>query len=148
MAEVRHPQPMRMLVIAFRALGDMVLISPILRALKQTGRITSLTLLVDTLGAEVFRNNPWVDRLMVLDRAAHRRLPWRTRMRAGLALIRDLCAKRFGAAVDLAARGWPGSRVRRCGVATSWAGEVGAALTWVADLPRLDGSSLTRSFIR
>jgi len=72
----------RLLVIAFRALGDMVLITPAVRALKQEGGAGSLTLLVDAFGAEVFERNPWVDELIVVDRAAQRRRPLAARLAA------------------------------------------------------------------
>ncbi|MBI3608039.1 MAG: glycosyltransferase family 9 protein [Nitrospirae bacterium] len=89
------------LVLALRALGDSVLMTPIIRLLKQRGGAGSLTLLVDALGAEVFQHNPWVDRLIVLDRAAQRRLPWHERLRADWTLIGALRAERFDTAVDL-----------------------------------------------
>lgn len=91
----------RLLVIAFRALGDMVLVTPALRALKQRSGGGSLTLLVDGLGAEVFHQYPWVDELIVFDRAAHRQRPWRERLAADRRLVRRLRRARFDVAVDL-----------------------------------------------
>ncbi len=89
------------LVLALRALGDSVLMTPIIRLLKQRTGASSLTLLVDALGAEVFQHDPWVDRLIVLDRSTHRRLPWGERLRADWKMISALRAERFDTAVDL-----------------------------------------------
>ena len=91
----------RVLVIAFRALGDMVLITPVVRALKQRDGADSLTLLVDALGAEVFERNPWVDELIVVDRAVQRRRPLTARLAADWALVQRLRAGRFEVCVDL-----------------------------------------------
>jgi lipopolysaccharide heptosyltransferase II len=92
---------MKLLVLALRALGDMVLITPIVRALKQRAGFDSLTLVVDAFGAEVFTHNPWVDRLIVLDRVAHRRLPWPSRLAADWTLMRTLRRENYDVAVDL-----------------------------------------------
>ena len=117
---------MKGLVVALRALGDMVLITPIVRALKQRGGFHSLTLMVDALGAEVFMHNPWIDCLMVVDRVAHRRRPWPSRLVADWALMRALRRERYDVAVDL----FPGPR--------------SAMLTRVSGAPRRYGQDAGR----
>lgn len=58
------------LLIAIRALGDTVLITPIIRALKERFPISKVLVAVDAIGADVLLHNPHIDRLFVIDRAA------------------------------------------------------------------------------
>jgi lipopolysaccharide heptosyltransferase II len=91
----------RVLVLAIRAIGDMVLMTGLIRTLHERLKPESLTVLADGPGAEIFANSPHVDRVIRLDRAASRRLPWHVRLRESVALMRRLRAERFTLAVDL-----------------------------------------------
>lgn len=91
----------RVLVIAFRALGDMVLITPIVRLLKRARPSVHLTVVVDALSHEVLLHNPHIDRLVVVDRIAERRLPAARRWKEEYRRLADLRAGRFDVAVDV-----------------------------------------------
>ena len=92
---------MKILVIALRALGDMVLITPILRLLKRSQPSVELTVIADAIGYEVLLNNPHIDQLVVIDRNQHRRLSLAKRLQKELHFLSDLRAKQFDIAVDL-----------------------------------------------
>jgi len=77
----RHDEPMVrggnhkgaslcILLMAIRALGDTVLITPIIRALKEQFPISKVLVVVDAIGADSLLHNPHIDRLFVIDRAA------------------------------------------------------------------------------
>lgn len=91
---------MKVLVGAFRALGDMVLITPILCLLKDS-LACELTVVVDELGYEVLLHNPHIDRLIAIDRDKNRHLSPTERLRRELALILHIRSERFDVAVDL-----------------------------------------------
>jgi len=92
---------MKILVIAFRALGDMVLITPVLHLLKTERPQTELTVVVDAISYEVLLNHPSIDRLIVVDRNENKKLPLTQRFRKEWGLISQLRSERFDAAVDL-----------------------------------------------
>jgi predicted lipopolysaccharide heptosyltransferase III len=88
-------------VIAIRTIGDLVLVTPVLRLLKQRVPASYLAVLADGLSAEVLRYNPHVDRTMVIDRSLMRKLePWQ-RVREEWNFVRSLRAERFDIVVDL-----------------------------------------------
>lgn len=91
----------RVLVMALRAIGDVVLITPILRLLRQRVPAAYLAVVADGVSAEVLRNNPHVDRIIVINRALARRLSWHQRLLDTVSLLKDLRAERFDIAVDL-----------------------------------------------
>lgn len=91
----------RILVIARRAIGDVVLITPLLRLLKERVPAGYLGVLVEENCADVLRHNPHVDEVFVLERTKRAEDRWPTRIRKGLTLIRTIRAKRFDIAVDL-----------------------------------------------
>ncbi len=91
----------RVLVLAIRAIGDVVLITPILRLLKQRVPASYLAVLADGPSAEVLRHNPHVDRIVAINRSASRKLPRYHRLWNTLSLLKDLRAERFDIAVDL-----------------------------------------------
>lgn len=91
----------RILVIAIRAIGDVVLITPHLRLLKERTGASFLTVLVDGAGADVLEHNPCVDRVVRIDRRRSRRLSWGRHVAEIWSLIRGLRAGRYDIAVDL-----------------------------------------------
>src|SRR2546428_3598545 len=91
----------RILVVAIRAIGDLVLITPILRLLKHGVPASYLAVVADGSSSDVLRHNPHVDHLMCMDRAASRRLPWYQQLRDSLSLLKELRRVQFDVAVDL-----------------------------------------------
>jgi predicted lipopolysaccharide heptosyltransferase III len=88
-------------VIAIRTIGDLVLVTPVLRLVKQRVPASYLAVLADGLSAEVLQHNPHVDRMIVIDRSLMRKLrPWQ-RVREEWKILRNLRDERFDTVVDL-----------------------------------------------
>lgn len=96
----------RILVLAIRAIGDVVLITPILRLLKGQSGTQYLGVIVDGASAEVLHHNPYVDRLFIIDRLRVRQLPLTRRLREWGMLVSELRKDRFNTAVDLFSGPW------------------------------------------
>ena len=60
----------RVLVVRFSSLGDVVLITPLLRAIRRRHPAAHITVLTRTRYAELFEDNPAVDRVIPFDPAA------------------------------------------------------------------------------
>ena len=91
----------RILVIAIRAIGDVVLISPLLPVLKKTYPSGYLAVLVDGPTAEVLARNPSIDRLIPINRSeSQRETSWK-RGQNWVHLIRDIRNERFDVVIDV-----------------------------------------------
>ncbi len=89
---VFHAEGVRsILVMRLYFIGDVLLSTPVLEALKRTFPEASLTLLLKRRALDVVRGNPWVDETMVYDE----------RGRGGVRLGMELRRRRFDVAVDL-----------------------------------------------
>lgn len=89
----RHPTPDAILVRAVNWLGDAVMTTPALAALRAARPGARISLLAMPLVAELFRGHPDVDEVLVYDRdGAHRGLSGRLRAASSLR------ARRFGSA--------------------------------------------------
>ena len=93
--------PKRILVLAIRAIGDVVLITPVVRLLKQQFPSTYIATLADGPSAQVFLNNPYVDRLFAIDRSRSHQLPWLQQLHEWKALVSDIRRERFDVVIDL-----------------------------------------------
>ena len=93
--------PKRILVFSIRAIGDVALMTPIFRILKQKYPKSFLAVLADGLSAQVLHHNPHVDRLYTIDRAQSRGLPWHKRMQEWLNLCSELRRDQFDLVIDL-----------------------------------------------
>ena len=91
----------RILVISIRAIGDVVLMTPILALLKKAFPQSYLAVLVDGSTAEVLFHNPSVDRLIRIDRSALKTQGGWKQGSHWIHLIRDLQQEQFDLAVDL-----------------------------------------------
>lgn len=89
------------LLITIRALGDTVLITPIIRAVKERYPTSRLLVVAEAMGAGVLLHNPHIDRLLVIDRGARRRIPWHRRLHEEWLFIRDIRRERPDLAIDL-----------------------------------------------
>ena len=91
----------RVLVLAIRAIGDVVLVTPILRILKKVLPAAYLAVVVDGPSAEVLRSNPNIDRIIAINRKASHALQWNQWLKEFFCLLSDIRSKRFDIAVDL-----------------------------------------------
>ena len=107
----------RILILTIRAIGDVVLITPILRLLKQKLPASYLAALADGPSAQVLHNNPHVDRLFIIDRSRSRQLPWTRQFTEWMTLISDIRRERFDIVIDL------------------FSGPRSAILTWLSGAP-------------
>jgi ADP-heptose:LPS heptosyltransferase len=97
--------------------GDMLLMVPLLRALRESIPAAGITLLASAVTEGVMRGNPYVDRLLVLDAGGLRRRPWQAvslvfalrRPRPDLVLVPSTVS--WSVTSALLAR-WSGGRVR------------------------------------
>jgi lipopolysaccharide heptosyltransferase II len=87
---------LKILLVRLRLIGDVVLTTPLLRALKRTYPDAQLTYLVEPAAAPVVRGNPHLTRVVV---APKRR--GLARLRDDLAVARQLRHERFDVAIDL-----------------------------------------------
>ena len=86
--------PRRILVLRPRALGDVLLVTPALRALKASFPDAALHVAVDDGLAALLRRNPSIDRLWLLPRRRPRRRDW-------WSLAWQLARQRFDLVIDL-----------------------------------------------
>ncbi len=91
----------RILLIAIRAIGDVVLISPLFPLLKKTYPSGYLSVLVDGPTAEVLANNPSIDRLIPINRSELQRETCWKRVQNWIHLIRDIRNERFDVVIDV-----------------------------------------------
>ncbi|MCZ6802324.1 MAG: glycosyltransferase family 9 protein [Nitrospirae bacterium] len=93
--------PERILIIAIRAIGDVVLITPLFPILKKRFPDTSLAIVVDGPSAQVLENNPYLDHVFVIDRVASQEFSWLTRWKLWVQLVSDLRRYHFDIVIDL-----------------------------------------------
>ncbi|MBU2645556.1 hypothetical protein KKI24_12685, partial [bacterium] len=82
----------KILFVRIDRIGDMVLSTPAIRALKQAYPRSELTVLASPSNKDILKHNPYVDRIVVYDK--------RCRFHEKLGLIRHLKELRFDLAVD------------------------------------------------
>ncbi|HET6383140.1 MAG TPA: glycosyltransferase family 9 protein, partial [Armatimonadota bacterium] len=91
---MKEAQPTRIIVLRSGAVGDCILSTPALSALRRAYPSAHLTLLGDPFSADLFKGSPDIDRLIKLDPKVMRRREYLT------ALLR-LRRERFSLLVDL-----------------------------------------------
>ncbi len=87
--------------MAVRAIGDMVLSTPAIRALSEAFPGASLSVLTEAFSRDVFEANPRLAGILAIDRWGRRELPWPKRVAADISWFRAVRAGRFDAVVDL-----------------------------------------------
>ena len=87
---------MRILLVRLRLIGDVVLTTPLLRALKRRYPEAQLTYLVEPAAAPIVRGNPHLSEVMLVPRRRGV-----ARLRDDLAIARQLRQQRFDVAIDL-----------------------------------------------
>ena len=91
----------RILILAVRAIGDIVLMTPVPRLLKQKFPSSYLAVLADGASAQVLHNNPHIDRLFTIDRSRSRRLTWMQQLIEWKTLMAEIRGERFDSVIDL-----------------------------------------------
>src|SRR5712691_2964165 len=87
---------MKILIVRLRLIGDVVLTTPLLRALRRTYPGARLTYLVEPASVPIVRDNPHIDHLFIV--AKRRGL---ARLRDDVSIARQLRRERFDIAIDL-----------------------------------------------
>ncbi len=118
--------PKRILVLAIRAIGDVVLMTPVVRLLKQKFPTAYLATLADGPSAQVFHNNPHVDRLFTIDRSRSHQMPWLKQFNEWSDLVSDIRKERFDVVIDL------------------FSGPRSAILAWLSGAPDRYGEDVRR----
>lgn len=90
------PSGSRLLVVRLRSLGDIVLLTPSLRMLKDWRPDLRLSVLVEDRFKDVLAGNPCVDEVLVLRKSRGVAKTWEL-----LRMIKELRARRFGLCVNL-----------------------------------------------
>ena len=93
--------PVRVLIIAIRAIGDIVLTTPLISLLRKAYPAGYLAVLVDGPSAEVLKNNPSIDQHIRIDRELSNTETYWIRGKKWLQLIRDLRKERFDIVLDV-----------------------------------------------
>jgi lipopolysaccharide heptosyltransferase II len=89
------------LVLAIRAIGDMVLVTPAIRALSEAFPGSSLTVVAEAFAADVFEGNPRISETVAIDRWSLRALPWYRKLATDIRWLRAMRAGGYDIAVDL-----------------------------------------------
>jgi lipopolysaccharide heptosyltransferase II len=91
----------KILVLAIRAIGDMVLVTPAIRALAEAFPGSAVSVVTEAFAAAVFEANPRIAEIIAIDRWSLRGLPWYRKMATDIAWLRKIRAGRYDIAVDL-----------------------------------------------
>ena len=91
----------RIFVLAIRAIGDVVLITPVPRLLKQKFPTAYLAALADGPSAQVLQNNSYIDRLFTIDHSSSHQLSWMQQFNEWVTLISEIRRERFDIVIDL-----------------------------------------------
>ncbi len=93
--------PKRILVIAIRAIGDVVLITPVLRLLKERYPSAYLAVVADGVSAHILHQNPHVNAVFLTDRHSSRKLSIASKLREWMKFSADLQREQFDTVIDL-----------------------------------------------
>lgn len=91
----------KILVLAIRAIGDMVLVTPAIRALAEAFPESTVSVVSEAFAADVFDGNPRIREVIPIDRWSLRGVPWYRKVAIDLAWLRRIREGVFDAVVDL-----------------------------------------------
>ena len=91
------PPESRLLIVRLRSIGDIVLMTPALRLLKQWRSDLRISVLVESRFAPLIAANPDIDETIPLDRERAGDLSWRTRLRR----VKEIRRGGFAASINL-----------------------------------------------
>jgi len=84
----------KVLIINFCGLGDKIYTTPVFREIKKNMSDSKITFLTQPIYAEIFSNNPYIDRLILLDK-------YKLNLREQLRFYLNLRAEKFDITIDL-----------------------------------------------
>lgn len=93
--------PKRILVIKLRAIGDVVMATPVLENLRSAFPSSAIDFLTEKFCAPIVKGHPAINEVIELDRKHLRMLPFGKRIAANLVLLRDLRRRRYDLVFDL-----------------------------------------------
>ncbi len=93
--------PQRILAIKLRAIGDVVMATPVLENLRNAFPSAKIDFLTEKFCAPIVVAHPVINEVIELDRNHLRRLPFGKRIAASLALLRDLRRRHYDLVFDL-----------------------------------------------
>lgn len=93
--------PERILVIAIRAIGDVVLITPVIRLLKQQYPSAFIAVLADGVSAQILHHSAHINQVFVTDRNYSRRLTPACKLREWMKFSSELQREKFDVIIDL-----------------------------------------------
>lgn len=91
----------KILVLSIRAIGDMVLVTPAIRALSEAFPGSSLSVVAEAFAADVFAGNPRISEIIAIDRWSLRGLPWYRKLSTDIRWLRKIRAGKYDIVVDL-----------------------------------------------
>ncbi len=101
----RFSEPLRrVLVVHPYGIGDLLFITPVLRALRLIPTVEAVDLLLGSRTREVVENNPHVNEIFVVDKDRTRRQTWTENLRESFELGRKLRAKHYDLILDYSLR--------------------------------------------
>ena len=107
---VRLERVSNILLIRLRRIGDVVTVTPCLRAVKETFPDAHLAVLVEKAAADVLLGNPYIDELIVLDKTTFKRWGRLGSLWAEIKFLLALRRKRFDLIINL--HGGPRSSIQ------------------------------------
>lgn len=93
--------PKRILIIKLRAIGDVVMATPVIENLRLAYPDAFLAFLTEEASADIVTGNPYLDEVIVLPVRTWRSLTLLTRWRAQARFYRSLRSRRFDLVIDL-----------------------------------------------
>lgn len=95
------PSQSRILILAIRSIGDVVLITSVVRQLKEKFPDGFIGIVADGPSAQVLEENPCLDHVFVIDRVASQQLSCFTRWKLWVQLVSDIRRHHFDMVIDL-----------------------------------------------
>ena len=94
----------RILIVHPYGIGDLLFVTPVMRALRLIPTVETVDLLVGSRTREVVENNPHVNDIFVVDKDRYYRQTWQENLKDSLALGRKFRAKRYDLLLDYSLR--------------------------------------------
>jgi heptosyltransferase-2 len=94
----------RILIVHPYGIGDLLFVTPVMRALRLIPRVETVDLLLGSRTREVVENNPHINEIFVVDKDRAHRQTWFENFRDNLELGRKLRAKRYDLILDYSLR--------------------------------------------
>jgi lipopolysaccharide heptosyltransferase I len=94
-------QPARILIIKLRAIGDVVMATPVIENLRAQFPEAHIAFLTEDTSAEIIEDNSFLDEVIVIERRQWKNAPFLSALKDQLQFYRTLHAKKFDLVFDL-----------------------------------------------